>query len=362
MKIDIEFKSLIPPLKQDEYDLLEQNILTEGCHDALVLWLEEDILLDGHNRYEICIKHNLPFSTRTISLSSRNAAMDWIDTNQLGRRNLSPDQMSIIRGRLYNRMKKDVGKPLGTILAQNEPISTATILSEQLGVSPATIKRDGQIAVFLDEHPVEAEAVLQGDKTLTDIRKELKTQARREYIDKQRAEIEAGAVEKPKGVFEVLVLDVPWPYGTEYDPEARRAANPYPEVSLEEIAALSLPTAEDCILWFWTTHKFMRYSFALIDGWGFRDVMILTWVKDRMGLGTWLRSQSEFCIMAVKGKPIVDLTNQTTIISGPLREHSRKPDEFYTMVDSLCIGRKLDFFSRAPRKGWEQYGNELTKF
>ena len=360
MKIDIEFKSLIPPLKQDELDLLEQSIVAEGCHDALVIWLEEDILLDGHNRYDICNKHNLPFTTRAVSLSSRDAAMDWIDTNQLGRRNLSPDQMSIIRGRLYNRMKKPHGGSSDQF--GHSLVKTSEKLAEQLGVSPTTIKRDGKIASFLEEHPVEAEAVLQGETSLTDIRKELKTQARREYIEKQRAEIEAGAVDKPKGVFEIIVLDVPWAYGTEYDPEARRAANPYPEMSLDEIATISLPAADDCVLWFWTTHRFMRHSFAILDGWGFRDVMIVTWVKDRMGLGSWLRSQSEFCIMAVKGTPTIDLTNQTTIIHGPLREHSRKPDEFYDMVDSLCIGRKLDFFSRSPRKGWEQYGNEPNKF
>ena len=65
--------------------------------------------------------------------------------------------------------------------------------------------------------------------------------------------------------------------------------------------------------------------------------------------------------MAVKGKPIVNLTNQSTVIYGPLREHSRKPDEFYAMVDSLCIGRKLDYFAREKREGWEIFGTEVFK-
>ena len=87
---------------------------------------------------------------------------------------------------------------------------------------------------------------------------------------------------------------------------------------------------------------------------------ILTWVKDLMGTGRWLRSKSEFCM--VKGKPKVDLTNQTTVLNAPLREHSRKPDEFYALVDSLCIGRKLDILSREARPGCEQFGNEPGKF
>ncbi len=180
------------------------------------------------------------------------------------------------------------------------------------------------------------------------------------------ADIEAQAHEctdqYPEGIFNVIVVDPPWPYGTEYDPSGRRAANPYREMSLEDIAAIDLPIADDCVMWLWTTHKFMRDSFAILDTWGFRDVAIVTWVKDRMGLGSWLRSQSEFCIMAVKGKPVINLTNQTTVINGPLREHSRKPEEFYEMVDGLCTGRKLDWFARQQRKGWAVYGVDAERF
>jgi len=176
------------------------------------------------------------------------------------------------------------------------------------------------------------------------------------------AEIENQLAELPHGKFDVIIIDPPWPYGTSYDPAGRRAANPYPEMSLEEIREIELNPADDCILWLWTTHKFMRYSFELLDYWGFRDVAILTWVKDRMGLGQWLRSQSEFCIMAVKGSPVVKLTNQTTVIYGPMREHSRKPDEFYMMVQELTIGRKQDYFSRENREGFISFGNEAGKF
>ena len=79
-------------------------------------------------------------------------------------------------------------------------------------------------------------------------------------------------------------------------------------------------------------------------------------------MGRWLRSQSEFCLMATRGHPRVDLTNQTTVIHAPMRQHSRKPDELYDMVKSLCIGRRLDFFSRERREGWEQMGNDPEKF
>ena len=191
---------------------------------------------------------------------------------------------------------------------------------------------------------------------------EEKKQARINDINAQAALISESAPEIPAGPFHVISIDPPWPYGTEYDPHGRRAANPYPEMSLEDIAGLEIPAADDCVLWLWTTHKFMRHSFSLLDKWGFRDVAILTWVKDRMGLGAWLRSQTEYCIMAVRGSPPVQLSNQTTVIHGPLREHSRKPDAFYDLVNGLCVGAKLDYFSREKREGWAQVGNTLDLF
>lgn len=191
---------------------------------------------------------------------------------------------------------------------------------------------------------------------------EEKKQERVADIERQTSAIDESLPGIPVGPFHVISIDPPWPYGTQYDPDGRRAANPYPEMSLEQIKAIELPAADDCVLWLWTTHKFMRHSFELLDAWGFRDVAIVTWVKDRMGLGSWLRSQSEFCIMAVKGKPPITLTNQVTVIHGPLREHSRKPDSFYEMVNGLCVGAKLDYFSREKREGWAQVGNTPELF
>ena len=86
MIIDNEFKGLIPPLTDEEYKGLEESILKDGCRDALVLWGE--ILVDGHNRYEICTRHNIPFKTVQMEFSDRDVAREWMIKNQLSRRNL----------------------------------------------------------------------------------------------------------------------------------------------------------------------------------------------------------------------------------------------------------------------------------
>jgi N6-adenosine-specific RNA methylase IME4 len=106
----------------------------------------------------------------------------------------------------------------------------------------------------------------------------------------------------------------------------------------------------------------MREAYDLAAAWVFTVKTILTWDKERMGLGSWLRNVTEHCLLAVKGKPVVTLTKQTTLLRELRREHSRKPDAFYGLVESLCPGSKYEHFSRTPRPGWVGYGLESTRF
>ena len=87
LKINPKFRDLIPPLSDKEYEQLEKNLLADGVRDPLVLW--NNMLIDGHNRYRIALKHNLPFETVTKEFADEDEASIWIMQNQLGRRNLS---------------------------------------------------------------------------------------------------------------------------------------------------------------------------------------------------------------------------------------------------------------------------------
>ena len=89
-----EFKKLIPPLTFDEFKTLEANILNEGIRDPLTIW--GDVLLDGHNRYEIATKHNIPFTTVERFFDGDLDAKIWMINNQFGRRNLSNYQRSVL--------------------------------------------------------------------------------------------------------------------------------------------------------------------------------------------------------------------------------------------------------------------------
>ncbi len=187
IQVDPEFAALCPPLTAEEYSSLEASLLAEGCRDALVIWAETGILLDGHNRKWICEIHGIPYQTREIVFPDRDSAMRWIITNQLARRNLTPDAASLLRGRLYNLQKREVGRP--EKLDQNDPISfasTAERLAGELGVSAPTIKRDGQFAAAVETIapfvPDIAPRVMMGDipsrKAVIDAAKQPETAAR----------------------------------------------------------------------------------------------------------------------------------------------------------------------------------------
>lgn len=151
VKVDREFIALIPPLSTEERSQLEANVLEHGCADALVVWREEGLLLDGHNRLGICRHNDLPFKVREVSLPNRAAARRWIITYQLGRRNLTVEAESYLRGVLYLEQRKPEGRP--EKLGHSGPVSdgdTAALVAAQTGVSPRTVKRDAAFASALD--------------------------------------------------------------------------------------------------------------------------------------------------------------------------------------------------------------------
>ena len=191
-----------------------------------------------------------------------------------------------------------------------------------------------------------------------------RAEAKREAVREMAAELDAQPVPMPEGPYHVLVADPPWRYDNRADDLTHRGRCPYPTMPTEDIAALDVESmmAPNAVLWLWTTNAFLLDAYDVAEAWGFTVKTVLTWAKDRMGTGDWLRGKTEHCLMCVRGRPVVTLTNQTTLLVAPLREHSRKPEEFYRLVEELCHGAKVELFSREPRDGWAAWGAEPGRF
>lgn len=172
MKINPQFKSLIPPLSSEEYSQLEQNLLTDGCREPLVTW--NGTLVDGHNRFEICTKHGIKFEARERHFESEADAEIWIIRNQFGRRNLTP----FVRGELAlklkpllaekakenQRLSEGRGKK-GCMTSDNlfsGPVDTKKELANVAGIGRDTMHK---IEVISEKAPEEVKEALRSGET-----------------------------------------------------------------------------------------------------------------------------------------------------------------------------------------------------
>lgn len=172
-----ELRDLIPPLAEEEYAHLQQNLLKHGVKDPLTVWettstalrFDEEnrpiyVLVDGHNRYRISQKHKLDYRINLLRFTSLEEAKDYMIDFQLGRRNLSPEQIAYLRGLRYLQQKTIRG---GNKLSTNPIVDVSVALGKEYGVSSRTIKRDGDFAAGLDKLNLEQkQEILTGKKKI----------------------------------------------------------------------------------------------------------------------------------------------------------------------------------------------------
>lgn len=379
-----------------EYAALVDDIKRNGLRDPIVRYHENAkwYVLDGRNRLRACQDAGVkPQWDDYVGKDPIAYAM----SKNVHRRHLNETQRAFVGAELvplYEKQAKERqiegGKKKGSANLR-EASKASEAAARAVNVSPRSVEsalkvnRDGAPEVVAaarqrGELAVSAAADLaklpkakqravmkkaqkkSGGMRAGSVRAWAKQEEKRLTAEKINAEPQA----MPTGPFRVIVSDPPWNYEKRAGDATHRSDLPYPPMTTEAICALEvgkLAHDEGCVLWLWTTNAFMRDAFRVLDAWGFQEKTILTWVKDRFVNGDWLRGQTEHCILAVRGKPpFGPLTNETTVLHGPLREHSRKPDEFYALVEKLCPGSKVEMFCRQPREGWAKWGAETEKF
>ena len=385
IQIDSEFQSLIPPLQAEELAQLEANILADGCRDPLVAW--GNVLVDGHNRYSICSKHGLPFDVVQIEFADREAAMDWMDANQLGRRNITPDQFTLLLGRRYNRAKKaQGGTGANQHVAQTGQIvqsaSTAKKLAEEHGVDERTVRRAGQYAeavakvsqavqtpiaaprqavikaaALIEKAPEKAIEILTGAKSLADVKRD----ERREERSARAEELaQLGPAEVQRGPFGLVLADPPWSYDFAQS-DSREIENQYPTATVDEIISHKPDAADDCVLLMWATVAKLSEAFEVMDGWGFEYKTHAVWDKEKIGMGYWFRGQHELLLVGTKGQASPpDAEHRVSSVFREARgKHSAKPQCVYEWIEAAFPDRlKLEMYCRSPRAGWAVFGNE----
>ena len=371
----------------EEFAQLELNCIEYGIQDKLKIAGYPDKesgelfywLADGHNRYKIAQEHSLPFDYEVLLFDSLNDVKLWMIDNQAGRRNLTDFvkfELSEVKAEILREKGKKTQGKRTDLINDNEanllsiidkkskdttPHNTQKEVAADLGWSTGKVAMAAVVKNKANEKT--KEKLRRNEVSINQVYKEIKQEKREQDIEKQKADIEAENLPEINQKFDVLAFDPPWPYGRKFDPETSRVANPYPEMSINEIKKIEIPCKENSIMFLWTTHQFLPDAFDILKEWGFSYKATMVWNKEKIGMGFWLRMQCEFCLLAVKGRPIWDITDWRDIFSEKRREHSRKPDVFFDTIDkNFSWASKIEYFSREKREGWTIFGNDIDKF
>jgi N6-adenosine-specific RNA methylase IME4/ParB-like chromosome segregation protein Spo0J len=174
-------------------------------------------------------------------------------------------------------------------------------------------------------------------------------------------DISAQDVKALTGVYDVIVIDPPWPvHMMQRTERPDQLEMPYPTMSADEIVALSLPCADDSHVWLWTTHKCLPLAFRCLDAWGLSYMCTFVWHKPG-GFQPWECPQfnCEFALYARKGSPrFVETKDLPVCFEAPRGKHSEKPEAFYAMVRRVTAGRRVDMFARRTIPGFDAWGNQ----
>jgi len=199
-KIKSEFHALIPPISKEEYSLLEESLIDEGCREALVTW--NDYILDGHNRFEICQKHDIRFKTIEKSFENEGEAKIWIIRNQLARRNLPPHERArlvlllkpVIEEKIRN---KEHQRKTTSQKSDESPMRTDEEVAKLAGVSKDTVRK---VEVIEKEAAPEVkEAVRKGEIS---VNKAYKATRKKDSKGVSSAVIEQ-KIKEPKALFQL---------------------------------------------------------------------------------------------------------------------------------------------------------------
>ena len=382
MIIDKKFQALIPPLTAEEREGLESNIVANGCLDTLKVW--GDILVDGHNRFNICVEHGIEYKTQAMKFVDRNAVSVWIIRNQLDRRNiadfvryeLTDRQADILReqgrqkqGTRTDLIQKDEANLLPIIGKRSleEPKhDTRKEIAKSLGwghnkvAQAKTVKEQAPEPVKVKLRTGEL-SINQAYKEITREAKEVKRENRRQENKEKVSKVKLPTeIIKQDVRFATIVIDPPWDWGDENDNDQLGRAKPdYNTMSIEQLLELPVDKLSDidCHLYLWITNRSLPKGFLLLEKWGFRYITALTWVKPSFGMGNYFRGQTEQVLFGVKGSQPLKRKDVGTVFFANRGEngHSSKPNEFYDIVESCSPGPFLEMFSRSKRNNLEKY-------
>ena len=286
-------------------------------------------------------------------------------------------------GKRLCEIEREVGWAIGEWWNRGEAYGDRVQIASSIGFAPGTCRVYGHaashvlnrfntldfshhllVAMDMEQQRKWLERAVVGNEGKRWTTNELKTAIAREaaFARTKQVELDAEAL----GKFVVLYADPPWRY--EHPPMGgsnRSIENHYPTMALEEICALPIRDVahNDSVLFMWATNPKLYECMKVLDAWGFDYRTDMVWVKDKIGMGYYVREKHETLLIARRGEfpcPATDARPESIVVA-PRLDHSAKPPILYEIIDCMYPKvHKLELFARAPkpREYWSTWGNQ----
>ena len=374
---------LFPLLEGEEFHGLVADVRANGLREPIILF--EGAVLDGRNRLRAC--QAIGIQAAFLPYHGKDP-LGYVISANLRRRHLSESQRAMVAAKLATlpQGQRQSGQLAG-VPTQDE--AAALLNVGERSVRRAAEVRDQGIAELksaVDRGEVsvsaaadvatlsvqqQTEVVAKGERKILEAAKAIRAK-RAEKRHRERvqriADINRGNAALPGARrYAVIYADPPWHFEV-YDDDfgvERAAVNHYPTMPLQDICALPVSdlTTPDAALFLWTPGPHLPEALRVIERWGFAYKANIAWVKDKIGLGYLVRSKHELLIVATRGNIPAPLpaARPPSVIHAPRREHSRKPDEAYALIERMYPELpKIELFARHAQPGWDAWGNEVS--
>ena len=340
LKINPVLQELVPQLTKEEDDAIDKSIETDGLWPSHPLTAAPDgDVCDGMNRYAKCLKHKK--ETHYIinpDLKTLEDKKKFVIKNLIARRHLNNWQKGLLALKLMELLDpQDCGYKAAEAVKQVPGMKLRTfekIIRIQKDITPAL------------------------KKSLDSGKKSVDTA----YKQVTRVDRNLPKAELPKGEYDVIYCDVPIAFDN--DGVRGAAKGHYDTMTAEELGAMKIPTAKNTIIFYWVQPSQLTSAAEVLTAWGFDfdKKPHFAWPKEQWGNGSWLRSQHELLLMAIKGKMPTPAKLYSSVIDAPEGEHSEKPEIVYEMIEGMYSKRNyLELFARGKKKrdGWTFFGDEV---
>lgn len=343
-----EFASIFPMMQPGEFRDLVDDIKKNGLVEPIVLCGGK--ILDGRNRWMACNELGIEPKFEQYTGSD---PVGYIVSKNLHRRHLTETQRGVIGDKIANmRQGERTDLEPCTNLYKVSVDQAADLLSISRGTvyNVRTVKR---------EAPELIPKLESGEMTAGQAIAEIK----RKQVLQQLEDISIKEAKAIEGVYDVIVIDPPWPMKKiERDVAPGQVEFEYPTMTIDEIKALEIPCANDCHVWLWTTHKYLPDALDILKAWDLKYVCTFVWHKpggfQPFGLPQY---NAEFALYARRGSPaFTSFTDFKLCFDAPRTGHSEKPEAFYDLVRRVTAGRRLDMFGRRSIDEFDAWGKEAV--